>query len=213
MNETIPKICAEFILDEYEKPAYTKHEHLFSWDEIPGKDDTKLTKFLKKRFGIDWVEKAKIEKIDHGKTIRLFFENNCLSLKLNDEKTKATLRRNDGLELTKFIARTEKGKLNMYKYKYKHYGILISIKNAPEDTHAVTYELHETYVDPVREVFKCPNFEFEITSYGNYTIKAKIRRKSYTNFISRLLSEALRESYENRSNLDIQNAIKDIEKY
>ena len=99
---------------------------------------------------------------------------------------------------------------------YKHYLIKIFIENAPEDTHAVTYELHESYVDPVREVFKgkdTPNFELYITSYGDYEIKAKIRQKNYSKFISRGLSEALRETYKNTSNPDIQDAINDIEKY
>jgi len=38
--------------------------YIFNWDEIPGKDDDHLKEFLKKDFCIDWVENAKIEKID-----------------------------------------------------------------------------------------------------------------------------------------------------
>lgn len=95
-----------------------------------------------------------------------------------------------------------------YVYAYKHFGIMLFIRNAPKDVHAVTYELHETYVDPVREVSRdVPNFELEITSYGDYEINAKIRQRDYATFISRCLSDALCETYENSSNPDIQNAI------
>ncbi len=109
------------------------------------------------------------------------------------------------------------------RYKRKHYQIKIFIENAPEDTHAVTYELSESHIDPVQEVFKetqsfnriqhIPNFELETTSYGDFEIKAKIRQKDYANFVSRRLSDALREKYGDTSNPDIQNAINDIEKY
>jgi len=57
-------------------------------EKIPGNDNVKLIKFLKKRFGIEWAEIAKIEKIDDDKTIKISNENNTLSLKLNDEKSR-----------------------------------------------------------------------------------------------------------------------------
>ncbi len=88
--------------------------YLFRWDDIPGNDNGRLIGFLKKRFGIEWVENAKIEKIDDGKTIRLSFENNFLSLKLSDDKTKVRLKIDDG-RADKFITKTENGKLNIYR--------------------------------------------------------------------------------------------------
>jgi len=87
--------------------------YLFSWDDIPGNDNEILIEFLKKRFGIDWVKTAKIEKIDKGKTIRLSFKNNFLSLKLNDEKTKLILKIDD-VRTDEFIVKQENSKLNIY---------------------------------------------------------------------------------------------------
>jgi hypothetical protein len=84
--------------------------YLFSWDEIPGNDSGRLRDFLKQNYSIDWVKTARIEKIDDGRTIRLSFKNNFFSLKLNDEKTKVSLKIDDG-RTDEFIARTENGKL------------------------------------------------------------------------------------------------------
>lgn len=86
---------------------------LFSWDNIPGDDDSRLKEFLAKKFNIDWIKTAKIEKIDDGRTIRLTAENKYLSLKLNNEKTKVNLETNDG-RTYEFIVKIENGKLNIY---------------------------------------------------------------------------------------------------
>ncbi len=88
-------------------------KYLFSWDKIPGNDNVKLTEFLIKKFGIDWVKTAKIEKIDDDMTIRLTDEYNFLSLKLNNEKTKVNLEIND-VRTYEFIVKIENGMLNIY---------------------------------------------------------------------------------------------------
>ncbi len=80
--------------------------NLFDWNEIPGNDSFRFIEFLKQKFGIDWVKTAKIEKNDDGKTIRLSTEMNFLSLKLNDEKTKAILAIGD-VYTYDFIAKAE----------------------------------------------------------------------------------------------------------
>jgi hypothetical protein len=87
--------------------------YLFSWDNIPGNDNERLIIFLKTRFGIEWAETAKIEKIDNDRTIRLSFENNSLYLRLNNEKTKINLEIDNG-RMDEFIVNTENGKLNIY---------------------------------------------------------------------------------------------------
>ena len=87
--------------------------YLFSWDNIPGNDNERLIRFLKTRFGIEWAETAKIEKIDNDRTIKLSFENNSLSLRLNNEKTKMNLEI-DNDRTDEFIVHTENGKLNIY---------------------------------------------------------------------------------------------------
>jgi len=93
--------------------ALFKQLYLFSWDQIPGNDSGRLIEYLKRKFSIEWIETAKIEKIDDGRTIRVFTEKNYLSLRLN-EKPKVNLKIDDG-RTDEFDAKMEKGKLNIYK--------------------------------------------------------------------------------------------------
>lgn len=93
--------------------------YLFSWDDVPGEDNIKLKNFLARRFGIDWVETARIEKIDDGKTIRIYFEQNFLTLKLDDKKTKIDIGINDPrtyefIVSYKFNLKIENDKLNVF---------------------------------------------------------------------------------------------------
>lgn len=92
-------------------------EYLFSWDNIPGLDNRKLIKFLKQKYRIDWVETAKIEKIDNGNTIKVSTEKNSLYLILNDKKTNVSLRIDD-VRTDEFTAKMENGKLNIYFVDY-----------------------------------------------------------------------------------------------
>lgn len=71
-------------------------QYLFSWDKIPEieSENNNLIIFLES-YNISWAKKAKIEKTDDGKTIILSTENNFLSLRLNDEKTKIYLKIDD----------------------------------------------------------------------------------------------------------------------
>lgn len=85
-------------------------DYMFNWDEIPGNDNGKLIEILHEDFGIDWIT-AKIEKIDNGTTIRVYTENNSLSLNLNEQRVKLTI--NDG-RTYEFTAKEETGKLNIY---------------------------------------------------------------------------------------------------
>lgn len=79
---------------EVEQSAYYqyKKKYLFCWDDVPGSGNKRLRKFLR---NIGWIEKAKIDKIDEGKTIRVSnsIKGNIKSilLKLNDDKTKVNL--------------------------------------------------------------------------------------------------------------------------
>ncbi len=88
--------------------------HIFSWDDIPGKDTEMFIKFLKHKFSIDWITTELIEKIDDDKTIKVSTEMNSLSLRLNNEKTKVNLQIDDD-RTDEFIVKTENGKLNIYK--------------------------------------------------------------------------------------------------
>lgn len=84
---------------------------LFSWD-----DNERLIGFLKKRFGIEWAENANAEKTVDGKTLRLYFENHRISLKLNDGITKVDLKIDDD-RTYEFIAKKEYGRIRIYDKK------------------------------------------------------------------------------------------------
>lgn len=94
-------------------PSKFSRWYLFSWDGGFGNDSESLIYFLKQKFGID-PSRYTYEKSDDGKTIRLSFKNNSLSLILNDAKTKVTLKIDDG-RMDEFIVVNEYGKLNIYK--------------------------------------------------------------------------------------------------
>jgi len=85
--------------------------YLFSWDEIPGKDDERLLEFLKQNFDGNW-EMAKIKKT-HNNTIIVSNEISSLSLKLNNEKTNVNLTIN-GVRAYEFNVKMEMDKLNLY---------------------------------------------------------------------------------------------------
>ena len=87
-------------------------KYLFSWDEVPGNDNIRLLEFLKQNFNIDWVEIAKVEKFEDGRTIKISAENDSLSLRLNNEKTEVNLKIEDG-RTDKFIVKTENGTLKI----------------------------------------------------------------------------------------------------
>jgi len=85
---------------------------LFSWDNVPGKDNGKLIEYLEQKYGVDWVRTAKIEKINNNE-IRIATEKNLLTLKLNNENTKVTLTINK-VATDEFIVKKENSKLNIY---------------------------------------------------------------------------------------------------
>lgn len=93
---------------------HKKSVYFFSWEEVPGNDNLRLVEFLRQEFDISWVENAKIEKIDQGRTINVFAGENFLSLELNNEKTKVNLKIH-GVGSVDCVAKSENGKLNIYK--------------------------------------------------------------------------------------------------
>ena len=86
--------------------------YLFSWDNVPGKENGKLIEYLEQKYGVAWVRTAKIEKIDNNE-IKVATEKNFLSLRLNNENTKVTLTINK-VKTDEFIVKTENSKLNIY---------------------------------------------------------------------------------------------------
>lgn len=87
--------------------------YLFSWGNVPGKDNGILIEYLEQKYGVDWVRTGKIEKIDKNE-IRVATEKNFLSLRLDNENTKVTLKINN-VRTDEFIVKIENSKLNIYK--------------------------------------------------------------------------------------------------
>lgn len=91
-------------------------KYLFNWDEIPGKDTERFIEYLIHNYGVNWVRIAKIEKSESS--LNVFTENNSLSLRLNNEKTKAILEI-DGSKVQEFVLKMETGKLKIYLVEKK----------------------------------------------------------------------------------------------
>ncbi len=97
---------------------------IFCWDDVPGKDDAKLTEFLKTRFSLDWVDNAIIEKTVDSKVINLTSDNKYISLELvGDLSPDVKLKTSDGRTDT-YILVFEKGKRNIYSGKFRTTKIL-----------------------------------------------------------------------------------------
>lgn len=90
-----------------------KEKYIFRWDMIPRKHNKRLIHFLKKRFAIDWVISAKIEKTDDDATIRVYTETNYLLLKPNSDKTIVSVEIDDG-RIEELVVKTKNGKLRLF---------------------------------------------------------------------------------------------------
>jgi len=96
-----------------------KHDRpIFCWDDVPGNDSVRLIKFLDEKISVEWAKNAEIKKAEDGKTIAISDGTNSLLLRLSDEKTKITLRINNGESYNKFIAKKKRGKLSIYYVYY-----------------------------------------------------------------------------------------------
>jgi serine/threonine protein kinase len=91
--------------------------------------------------------------------------------------------------------------------RYVHYRIRLSVDNSPEGTSSVTYGLHESYGEPLREVSHGPSYEEDITAYGLFEVKALIRYKKTFDMVSANLGDVLRESYRDNQNPEIAVAL------
>src|SRR5262249_47847523 len=92
-----------------------------------------------------------------------------------------------------------------------HYRVRLTVKNTPEDSYAVTYELHESYYEPVRESrSRADDFAEEITSFGDYEVRATVRGKHRNQTIVAELSEALTRGHSKEISSTIVKALRDI---
>lgn len=134
------KLTGLELTSRYADMLLTRDEgvYLFSWDDVLENIKKELLFFVLYKFETDWVKTAKIEKIDDGKTIRIYFENNYISLRLNDEKTKVHLSIYDG-RTYEFKAMQENSKLNIYAYTRDI--TIINWKYNVKETHELGKEL------------------------------------------------------------------------
>ncbi len=91
-------------------------DYLFCWDDIAGNDNNRLIGFLKGKFNIGWKNTIKIEKLDGDETIRVYFDDNYIYLRLNDKRTKVDLEIADGRTKQLFV-KHENNNLRIYTGK------------------------------------------------------------------------------------------------
>ena len=92
-----------------------KFLYLFSWDNIPGKDDGKLRKFLEEDVGLEWAENAEIHKSNADTTINISKDENSVEIMMDAKKEKATLKISGG-RTHDLKVKKEDDKLNLYKF-------------------------------------------------------------------------------------------------
>jgi hypothetical protein len=87
--------ATETALDSINNVAgeYNKEE-VFIWKDVPAVDNARLLTFLKRRFNLNWLDKAEIKKFEDGNTIMIRYRAKSLSIMLNDKKTSAELKIN-----------------------------------------------------------------------------------------------------------------------
>ncbi|WP_096206376.1 hypothetical protein [Candidatus Methanoperedens nitratireducens] len=109
------------ILDKVKKFQFTINSqlnvpYLFSWDKIPGSDNERLLDFLKKNYGVDWIKRAQIKKIDPNTIFaNTAYTKNYILLILNNKKTKVNLEIGNG-RTDEFIVEIKNNKLNIYNF-------------------------------------------------------------------------------------------------
>ena len=92
----------------------------------------------------------------------------------------------------------------------KHFKIHISIDNSPDDTYAVNYQLHPSYISPFREERnRAEAFGFNTTTYGDYIISAELMGRKGNHIVSTLVSEALDRNHSEKNQF-ISDALKEI---
>ena len=119
-----PKVTAAMTATPIPTPVPTPEmvtvdSYIFSWDDVPGKDNARLIEYLKKGFSLDWIDNAIIEKAVDSKMINLTSDKKYVSLELvGDLVPDVKLTISDG-RTGKYILVFEKGKRNIYSGKFR----------------------------------------------------------------------------------------------
>ena len=88
--------------------------YLFSWDNVPGKDNERLIRYLGSNFSIDQAENVEIRKSDDGKTIHICNDDESTKIMIDEKEEKATLKTSDH-ETLHLKVKKENGELNIYE--------------------------------------------------------------------------------------------------
>ena len=96
------------------KTVFFEKPYLFSWGNVPGKDNNRLLRFLRDDLNVGWMENAEIIKSDDGETIHIYKDENSVEMVIDEGKEKVTLIISDS-RTPDLKVKKENGKLNIYK--------------------------------------------------------------------------------------------------
>jgi hypothetical protein len=96
-----------------------------------------------------------------------------------------------------------------------HYKVRLYIENLSKEVYAVTYSLHESFINPLREVRRDSSgmFSLEISTYGDFVVQARIRAKVGTYTLAESVSRALEAFYGANAGQAIKDAIQIIKSH
>jgi len=109
--------------------------HLFTWDQIPGKDNQKPITFLKDTLNINWAEHAKLSKSKDGNKICITNENQSIEI-IRDYKEKAVIKFRDD-RVYQLQIKEENGTVQIYNKEISP--VLESSGNSPVGTIAIIF--------------------------------------------------------------------------
>lgn len=65
--------------------------YMFSWDDVPGTDQERLTHYLRDEFGLDWAEGADVHKSGERRTITIVRGDSSAEIVMDEDREKAVL--------------------------------------------------------------------------------------------------------------------------
>ncbi len=116
--------------------------YFFGWDDINGKDSVNFIKFLEQKYGLDWVNKGNIDRIEDGNAVKISFEKNSLVLRLNDQTARLMI---DEIQIDELSVKNRDGKLIIYSTIISNFKIFLAFLVSIGLTIAL-YKFPEWYV-------------------------------------------------------------------
>jgi len=117
------------------KELVANRQHLFRWDNVPGRDSQRLLSYLR-NFGMEWVENAEIQKTDDDKSIHISKDGLWVKIMLNNATGKATLTSSDWITIDLNVTE-ENNERNIYQYlplfEISRYGLEKALTVLPDE--------------------------------------------------------------------------------